>query len=168
MPRRLILIRHAKALEDISGDDHDRALAPRGLADAAELGAWLQAESMMPELVLCSTARRTRETLAAFPATIPTMLLDKLYLASIGELMSTLQSVDDEVQTLAILAHNPGLHGLLALLTDRVRHAEDMERVVLKFPTAACAVFSLELSCWKDLAPRTALLETLRWPHDSQ
>jgi len=58
--RRLILIRHAKAVEEDVGGDHARALAERGKADAAALGAWLLEHGLWPDAALCSTAARTR------------------------------------------------------------------------------------------------------------
>ena len=63
--RRITLLRHAKAVPDERGDDHGRILAPQGKEAAVALGDWLRENDLLPELVLCSTATRTRETLAA-------------------------------------------------------------------------------------------------------
>ena len=63
----------------------------------------------MPELVVCSTAKRTRETLAALGPAIPTILSDKLYLSTAGEMLAQVQATDDVVKTLMLVAHNPGI-----------------------------------------------------------
>lgn len=165
--RRLILVRHAKAVEEDTGGDHGRPLNPRGHTDAEGLGRWLHKEKLMPEQVFCSTATRTRETLAALGDNLPTILRDKMYLASAGELLAQLQNADDAVRTLMLVGHNPGMHGLLALLVGEYDHETDAERVIMKFPTASCAVLRLEAASWKDVAPQSATLEKLRWSVDA-
>ncbi len=164
--RRLILTRHAKAVEEDVGGDHTRALSPRGQADAAALGVWLGAQKAWPEQVFCSTATRTRETLAGLGQTLPTILRDKMYLASAGELLAQVQGADDAVTSLMLVGHNPGMHGLLALLVGDYAHEEDADRVSMKFPTAACAILRITANSWKDLAPHSAILEQLRWSID--
>ena len=161
--RQLLLIRHAKAVEDDPGGDHARGLAARGVADAESLGAWLRAEGLRPDLILCSTARRTRETLAHLQlGNTPTILSDKLYLAMPGELLHQIQTMDDTVTTLAVLAHNPGLHALLGLLAGRFANPADADRMLLKFPTSACAVLRFEAPHWHSIAPETGQLSALR------
>lgn len=161
--RRLILIRHAKASEDDAGGDHTRTLAPRGREDAAALGVWLGEQNAWPDMVMCSTATRTRETLASFNRNLPTLLRDKLYLASANDMLAQIRNCDDAVTTLAVVGHNPGVHGLLALLVSDYAHDADAERVAMKFPTAACAILTLDLASWADLEQQTARLEQLRW-----
>ena len=156
--RRITLIRHAKAEED-GASDIERRLSARGEADAAELGQRLVAQSALPELFLCSTARRTRQTLDAFAAIVPTMLTDRLYLASSKDVLKLIAEMDDAVQHVAVIGHNPGLHQLSAKLAGEYRNEADAERLALKFPTAACAVFSLSLDHWCDLKPHMATLE---------
>lgn len=161
--RRITLIRHAKAVEDDAGGDHTRTLNPRGEADAAELSIWLNKQGIFPQQVLCSTATRTRQTLAALYPAIPTILSDKLYLASAGELLAALQGSDDAVTDLMLIGHNPGLHVILAQLVGDYANDADADRLILKFPTAACAVLSINLDHWQNLAPQSARLELLRY-----
>src|SRR5437870_1959450 len=60
---RLMLLRHAKAEKGSSGmGDPDRALNPRSRKDASKIGAYLARHALMPERVIVSSARRTRET----------------------------------------------------------------------------------------------------------
>lgn len=161
--RRLILIRHAKAVEEDVGGDHARGLSERGQADAAALGEWLAQQGLKPGQVLCSTARRTRETLGLAFARVPVVLSEKLYLATVGEMMTQLQAVDDAVQDVALISHNPGIHALLALLVGDYADEEDADRMLLKFPTAACAVVSFDAPRWSDVAPQRGRLELLRY-----
>ena len=116
--RRLILIRHAKAVEEAAGGDHARPLSERGLADAASLGSWLTEQKLVADLALCSTATRTRQTLAVLGNNIPTILNDKLYLATTNEMLTQIQATDDALKTLMLVCHNPGAHALLGLLVD--------------------------------------------------
>lgn len=167
LQRRITLIRHAKAEDDGVTPDHARALNPRGIADAAALGEELKAAGALPELVICSTATRTRQTLAAMALGLPTLLNDKAYLASAGELLALLQSTDDAVRHVAILAHNPGLHQLAAMLVENYAHPEDEDKLMLKFPTSACAVLSTELASWRDLAPHVAKLESFTFKQNA-
>ena len=161
--RRVMLVRHAKAVEEDVAGDHARSLSARGKNDAAELGAWIEEQGLWPELVLCSTATRTRETLAGLGKTLPTQLNDKIYLASAGELLAQIQQCDDAVASVMVIAHNPGLHGLLALLVGDYANDADADKVMLKFPTAACAVLEFDVANWKDIAPQGGTLRVLRY-----
>ncbi len=161
--RRLILIRHAKAMEEDVGGDHARQLSERGLADAAALGEWLSAQGLVPDAALCSTATRTRQTLAAITKNIPTILSDRLYLASTNDMLSQIQATDDAVTTLMVVAHNPGSHSLLGQLVGSYANEEDADRLLLKFPTSACAVMEFNAAHWKEIAPNSATLALLRY-----
>lgn len=160
---RLILIRHAKAVEEDVGGDHARGLSERGQADAAALGEWLKTHNLAPQQVLCSTAWRTRETLGLAFARVPVVLNDKLYLATVGEMMAQIQAADDAVTDLALIGHNPGIHALLALLVGEYADENDADRMLLKFPTAACAVVSFDVPHWSALMPQRGRLELLRY-----
>ena len=168
--RRLTLVRHAKAVEEEAAGDHARGLSPRGREDALALGAWLKNE-LTPQTVLCSTATRTRETLGLIAegmgVNLPTILRDKLYLASAGELLAQIQATDDAIADLMVVAHNPGLHGLLALLVGDYVNESDADRVIMKFPTASAAILTVTLEHWKELRPQTAKLAQLRWPAEA-
>jgi phosphohistidine phosphatase len=156
------LIRHAKAVEDDVGGDHARSLSPRGLTDAQQLGEWLKAEGLVPDVALCSTAIRTRQTLAALGNNLPTILSDKLYLASLQDMLSQIQATDDAVETLMVVAHNPGSHALLAHLAGSFAHEADADRMLLKFPTSACAVMEFAVDSWKDVVAESGRLVMLR------
>lgn len=161
--RRFTLIRHAKAVEEAAGGDHARPLNPRGLADAQALAAWLPGVGVAPQQVLCSTATRTRQTLETLGLSASVTLTDKLYLASVSEMMSLVQATPATVTDLMLIGHNPGIHGLLAHLVGEYADEADVDRLMLKFPTSAAAVLHVTLADWADLAPHSATLEFLRY-----
>lgn len=161
--RRLILIRHAKAVEEDVGGDHARALAERGVADAKVLGAWLLEQGLKPDAAICSTATRTRQTLALVVPNTPTILSDKLYLASVNDMLTLLQGTDDAVNTLLMLCHNPGAHGLLAQLVGEYVNEADADKLLLKFPTSACALVDFAATRWRDVAAHSGRLVALRY-----
>jgi phosphohistidine phosphatase len=160
--RRLILIRHAKAVEEDMAGDHARSLSERGVADAAALGEWLKAQGLVADMVLCSTAARTRQTLAALGKNIPTVLSDRLYLASANDMLTQIQATDDAVETLMVVAHNPGCHTLLAQLVGSYANEADADRLLLKFPTSACAVMEFAVRSWRGVALEHGRLNMLR------
>lgn len=164
--RRLILIRHAKAVEDDPAGDHARPLAARGRQDAEALGRWLKDQRLTPDQVLCSTAQRTRETLELLNTGVTPDFRDRLYLAELGELLDNIHNTDDSISNLMIIGHNPGMHGILAMLTGDCNSREDEHRVAMKFPTASCAVLRFEADDWARISRHGGTLEQLRWSVD--
>ena len=145
------------------GGDHARPLNARGQGDAAALGAWMQATGLAPQRVLCSSATRTQQTLAALAMAAPVEVTDTLYLASAGDMLARIQATPDEITDLMLIGHNPGIHGLLALLVGEYAHEADVDRLILKFPTSATAVLTVKAAHWVDVMPQCARLETLRY-----
>ena len=117
--RELILLRHAHAEPAVPGQaDLDRALSPEGLAEAEAAGRWLAEHGLVPDCVLCSPARRTRETLEAVLAVVGYVdqrLEDAIYEATPGTLAALADSHRD-VGRLLVVGHNPGLERLAALM----------------------------------------------------
>jgi phosphohistidine phosphatase len=120
--RTLVLLRHAKADNPPAVADMDRPLTSRGHADAAAAGAWLSHRGFLPDLVLCSPARRTRETwhgVALALSTAPEVRYDELvYAASARDLLDLVAAADDDAGTVLVVGHNPGLSQLSMLLDD--------------------------------------------------
>jgi phosphohistidine phosphatase len=119
--RYIYLLRHAHALAgDPDASDHERSLSARGHEECAAVASRLSAEPVAPEVILCSTAIRTRETLAALAASQPAwpdaQYLPRLYLASPGELLHQLQQLGPDISRVMVVGHNPGLHELALLL----------------------------------------------------
>lgn len=144
--KRLILMRHAKTEPWYQGgDDESRALLPRGKHDAGLVAAELKARGWVPDLVLISSARRTRETWLSmkdyFPGT-ERQVFEDLYLAG----TSTLESMIKEhasTRALMLIGHNPGMHDLAAGLSSRAGSVHQKAAMTLasKMPTSAAALF---------------------------
>lgn len=119
--RELILLRHAHAEPAVSGQaDLDRPLSPVGLAEAEAAGKWLKENKLLPDCVLCSPSRRTRETLEAVMAAIGYVekrLEDRIYEATPGTLAALVDERRD-LDRVLVVGHNPGLEQLVALMTD--------------------------------------------------
>ena len=170
--RQLILLRHAKSAWPDDVPDHERPLAPRGRRDAPAAGRWLRKSGYVPNRVLCSTARRARETwqlaeekLGAHPTTT---FEDRVYGASIADLLDLARQTPAGVRTLLIVGHDPAMRGLtLELAGDPPgeAEAEALARVGVKYPTAAIAVLTFTDS-WLDLGPGRARLATFATPRD--
>jgi len=164
---RLYLLRHAKSSwDDPHLADHDRPLAPRGERAVGAMRKHLAALADGPDLVLCSSARRTKMTLAgvaaALPAGVDTRIEDQLYAASAIQLLARLHDVPDDVGAVMVIGHNPGLEELADLL---VGSGDDAAREALaaKFPTGALATLGVT-GPWAGLAPATARLEAFVVP----
>jgi phosphohistidine phosphatase SixA len=114
----LILLRHAHAQNAKSGEnDAGRELSARGLAEAEDAGRWLRERHALPARILCSPARRARQTLEhALGATIAPTLEPRIYAATAGELIALIDEQADAPRLL-LVGHNPGLETLVALLT---------------------------------------------------
>ncbi len=143
---RLILFRHGKAEpESASGEDFDRKLAPRGSRESAEMGAQLADLGFLPDVVLMSPAARTRETWAAMEASFPkakAQVEEELYHADSGSVRREAERAGEDVATVMIVGHNPGLQELaVQLLTEGSSPSSLIIRAARQFPTAAAAVF---------------------------
>ncbi len=164
--KRLLLIRHAKSSwDDPALADHDRPLAPRGRHAAERMRGHLEGQGLKPELVLCSSSRRTRETLdllaPAFGAA-ERSFEEGLYGAGSAELLERLREVPDDIGTVALIGHNPGVQDLALGLADK---GKDLDRAREKFPTGALAVLGFD-GPWRDLEAGTARLESFVTPRE--
>lgn len=159
-PRRIVLFRHAKA-DWPQVTDHERPLAERGRKDAAVAGRKLTDSGIPVDLALCSTSTRTRETwklaVHEFPHRPKTVYEERIYEASPGELIALLNESPDDVHTIVLVGHNPGIQGLAEILSG-ASDGDAGERMRSRgFPAAAFAVLSFEGS-WKALEPGVATL----------
>jgi phosphohistidine phosphatase len=168
-PRILYLLRHAKSSWiDHRLDDHDRPLAKRGEDAVVRLRQYMAATSLAPDLVLCSSARRTTMTLeriASLPASTTALIEHGLYGAPWGALLARLHDVsDDDAASVLMIGHNPGLETLASLLIG----AGDQDlrrRVAATFPTGALAPLAFD-GQWSNLAPADATLDALWVPRE--
>lgn len=167
--KRLVLLRHAKsAWPDVP--DHERPLAPRGQRDAPVMGGWLRTEGLVPDLVVCSSARRARETWqiaqAGLGAAPPVRYDECVYRASAVQLLAVIRHQPETVTTLLIIGHDPGVPGLAVTLSGAGSASDrTLGRMRAKFPTAAVAVFTCTGS-WSALSPVSARLASFICPRD--
>lgn len=171
--KRLLLLRHAKAEQDPTKADHSRALAPRGRRAAPLVAKAMRKAGFVPDHVLCSAARRTRETWAlAAPelkAEPSVEFTEALYLAPWQAIVAVARRTDDPVQALMVVGHNPGLEDCAAALLHRPAGHEERERqaaLAEKFPTGALAVIDCAIDLWGDLAPGCGALTAFIKPRD--
>ena len=153
--RQLLLLRHAKSSwDDPRLPDHDRPLDSRGQRDAAAMGAAMRRLGLSPDIVLVSSARRTRETLAAIEPIDGSPLVDEheeLYLAPAEKMLAMLHSVPETARSVLLIGHNPGMHNLaLALIgpAGLARGGRDAEALGEKYPTGALAEFAIATPWW--------------------
>ena len=142
----LHLLRHAKSSAKEDVEDHERPLSRRGHEVARRVGRHLPAMAGTLDLVLCSSALRTRETLdlvlAEFSPRPRSVFEDELYLASRERLMERLRRIDEADANVLLIGHNPGLHELAIALAQE--SSPDFRALASgKFPTAACASFDV-------------------------
>jgi phosphohistidine phosphatase len=166
---KLMLLRHAKAEPGRPRlADHDRSLAERGTADAVRAGQWIKHAGLQPDLTICSTARRTRETwnLAseALGAAVAVQFEAAIYEATTARLLTVVRRAPATARILLVVGHNPGLEHLVA---DLVQDAEPeaAARLALKYPTAGIAVLGFKTANWSQIVPRSAHFEAFSAPH---
>ena len=146
--------------------DHDRPLNDRGRAAAPRVGAHLRATGLVPDLVLCSCARRTCETLARLdlPDTVTVEVTHDLYLADATGVLDLVAAVDDDVATLMVVGHNPTTHEVALALAGCGDDAA-LTRLGAKYPTGALAVLSLT-GPWSTVGTGSATLDAFVTPRD--
>lgn len=161
MPCRLILMRHAKsAWGDPGLDDHDRPLNGRGERSARALGTWLRQGGWLPDEVLCSTAARTRATLAGLALDAPARFLPALYHAAPQSMLEALAGATRP--SVLMVAHNPGIaflaEALVAQPPDHGRFAD--------YPTGATLVVEFPAEAWDQVRPGSGRVLDFAVPRD--
>ena len=159
--KRLLLMRHAKSSwADGSLADFDRPLNERGLKAAPLVGRFMRKRRLRPDLILCSPAERARQTAAlvarAAGLSAPLRYDERIYEASAGRLAEIVSQVEEGADELLLVGHNPGLEGLLELLTGEPQH----------MPTAALARLLLDVEKWGKLREGAGRVELFVRPKE--
>ncbi|WP_041375948.1 SixA phosphatase family protein [Polymorphum gilvum] len=160
---RLLLLRHAKSdWADASLADFDRPLNERGDQSAARMSAYLKAEGLYPDRILCSTALRTRQTLARLLPELhrdaEVSLMRALYDDGELDYIPHIRSRGGNVRTLMVIGHNPATEDTARELVIEGR-AEDLHALNEKYPTGALAVIECPTETWAGLTAQTCRLE---------
>jgi phosphohistidine phosphatase len=166
MTLRLILIRHAKSDWSVKGQsDHDRALNLRGARQAPEIGDWLASRSYIPGQILCSDARRTRETLdlilprlGADAARV--LHLDSLYNASADQMLAHLHKASEAV--VMMIGHNPGI----ADFAGQLSHVPPRHQRFADYPTGAVTVLDFNVPNWAEVTMGSGAVRDFVVPDD--
>lgn len=148
--KKLLLMRHAKSSWKSGAlNDHQRPLNKRGKRDAPRMGDFLRDQSIILDVILCSTAKRARETAKRFLREYAfegeVFYVDDLYHADYVTYIALLSQLPDTVETAMIVAHNPGMDYFLEMVCDEYEH----------MPTAAVAYIKLPVEIWAELSEVT-------------
>lgn len=166
--KTLLLLRHAKSSWDEPAlDDFDRPLAQRGRKAAPAMGRVLSGRGWLPDAALVSAAVRTRQTwdlaAAELGGEIPAMFERSIYEAPASRILDAVRRMPEEIGTLVVVGHNPGLEELSRMLASPDSDRIALARLTEKFPTGALARFNCD-GKWRDLS--SARLEDFVRPRD--
>jgi phosphohistidine phosphatase len=159
----LYLLRHAKSSwDDPSQPDHDRPLAERGRQAVKVLARYIEQHEIDPDLVLCSSAKRTQDTLEGVMPGHPAVVEHELFVAGHEQLLQRLRQVEPGVHSVMVVGHNPALQMLTLYLAGaegvaRPAGSEGLDEIRRKLPTGALVTLSFD-SSWPDLGRGTAEL----------
>lgn len=153
---RLVLMRHGDAAQPGGAGDVDRPLTERGRREAAAAGAWIDAHVGTVDQVLCSIARRTRETVEATGVRAPVEYVESIYQGWTGDLLDAVRAVEG-AETVLFVGHALGTPDLAALLAGDGSDPQAVRGVDSGFPTAAVAVVEHD-GAWSTLEPYHARL----------
>jgi phosphohistidine phosphatase len=165
MTHELLILRHGKSDWDAGTDDYHRPLTDRGKRGAQRMGVWLLQQQLLPDLIISSPAERALVTAqklckAAGTGDQGIQRDESVYGATAGELHKVLTGCPESVHRVMLVGHNPGLEDLLVLLAGAAVTIPDDGKLL---PTATLARLTV-MNAWKDLAPESALLESITRP----
>ncbi len=157
MSKKIYIIRHAKAEKGGKGlDDFSRKITPKGKKQCKELGAYIKKNKIKPDLILCSPAKRCRQTLDGIQKSFEKADIvydEKIYEANPKNLLRMLQYIDDKYENVILIGHNPSILTLSAALSNTLEsNIKDLKRMLNRFPTSAMACFTSDIDAWRDVA----------------
>jgi len=158
--KTVILLRHAKSSwTDPNLDDHDRPLSKRGKAAAPVIAQWLAHRAHLPDTVLCSSSRRTRQTVKRMAKVLPALpepVIDAdLYHAAPDRMLECLARLPESCESVLLVGHQPGLSAFARRLANGDVRPR-CQRAFEHFPTAAAAVLEFDIDRWSALSYRSA------------
>ena len=157
--KKLLLIRHAKAVHDLNYDDFERPLKLSGIKDAELMAVRLKANQLIPQQLVASPALRTRSTADIFAAflSLPGPLLDtRIYEAGPITLLEVINEFNNQYDFIALVGHNPTMEQIVSYLCN----------VRVEFPTCAIALLEFELDDWAEISAQTGNLSWFSEPKE--
>jgi phosphohistidine phosphatase len=164
----LSLLRHAKSSWiSPSLPDQERPLNARGMADAPIMGRAIAKHGIDPSLVLCSSARRARDTLALVLPQLrvePRVIYeDALYHASASEMLRLLRDVSAEMSSVMLVGHNPEIHALALDLIGKGPQNLKI-RLLEKLPTTGFVLITFPFQSWTEVTVNSGELTLFLTP----
>ncbi len=168
--KQLVLLRHFKSSWAEPGlADRDRALAPRGQRDAIAMAETIVARDLAPDRILCSPARRTRETLALLQERIqcdcPIDFLEELYSGPEADYRRIIANRGADAGRLMVIGHNPKIHITAVELIGSGQRG-DLEHIEAKYPTGALAAIEFDAKSWHAITEDSGKLTAFIRPRE--
>lgn len=150
--KQLLLLRHGDTQDDSpTGADKDRPLTKRGVEQAAYIRRYLEDNDLVPDLIMSSDAKRTRETVQAMDFDdIGTIYETSLYHAPAMRLFDEVFTTDNNTDRLMLVAHNPGIYELARILA-----GENDQDFYDGYPTCGLSIFEWDVDDWQDIDQNT-------------
>lgn len=165
--RLLVVMRHGKA-EPFAAEDHRRELTPRGRRDAAQAGAWLAENDLVPTHAYISSAARALGTWASVTRTVraevEVSIEDSLYNAGPEHVLDVLRGAPAHAEVVMYVGHNPAAATLAHLLDSGDPEPDAFRQMSEGYPTSALAVLAVAVP-WSDLDEATARLVAFHVGH---
>ncbi|MBC7898498.1 MAG: histidine phosphatase family protein [Saprospiraceae bacterium] len=160
--KKLFILRHAKSSWDQPDlADFDRPLNHRGLIAAPFMGELIARKKYLPDVIISSPAKRARQTALlikeAAGAAADIRYEERIYEASPQALKQIVSELDEDISSVMIVGHNPGIEGFIKYLTGRLE----------AMPTAALASIKLDLEKWSNLSSESGDLEEVVRPKEA-
>jgi phosphohistidine phosphatase len=168
---RLMLLRHAKSSwTDPGHDDGQRPLSPRGEKAAPAMGKFMRRHKLIPDLVLCSPARRARDTWKLLAKELPEApapsVEEAVYdFGNGGRLLEAIRRRGDKAASVLVVGHNPSIERLALRLT-KGGDTNAIQRMTEKYPTGALAIIDFPVAAWGDIGEASGQLASFTRPRD--
>lgn len=153
--KRLYLLRHAQAATPQGVDDIHRPLSHTGTGQALAMGMHMRDKGYIPDVCICSPARRTQQTMRKLFESIgerPFVSPRSAYYTSVGQLYELIQAAPDRAQSVLLISHNPSIHALARWLVG-IGEAKQVERLSAGYSECTLTVLQCSLEHWSELKP---------------
>ncbi len=172
--KRLFLLRHAQSPSMPGVKDIDRELSAQGSEQAFALGQYMKSKNFVPDMVLCSSAYRTRKTLDGVLQHIDVAnvkYIPLLYAGSVGDYLAQIQECDDLYKNVLVVAHNPNIYSLTAFLAEAHDEVLAQRLATSGYAPATLSVLDVTQDKWAHIQPGKSPLVHMADPseyHEAQ